>query len=59
MHRLQAAAVCSAARVSEVEEELREVLGLLQQHKAASAAKFHQLQSVLQDLQSPFLQLPL
>lgn len=34
-----------------------QVLGVLEQHKAASAAKFAQLQNVLQDLHTPFLQL--
>lgn len=52
----QAEARQSAARVVEVEEELREVLAALEQHKNTSAAKFKQLQSVLQDFQSPLLQ---
>jgi hypothetical protein len=59
LSRPQAEAARCAARVVEVEEELREVLGGLEQHKAASAAKFQQLQSMLQDLSTPFLQLPL
>ena len=45
--RAQAAA--ATARVAEVEGELREVLLALEQHKAAAAAKFAQLQSVLLD----------
>lgn len=57
--RAQAEAARAAVRVGEVEEELREVLGALEAHKAASATKFHQLQTVLADLQAPFLQLPL
>ena len=56
---LQAEATRATARVADVECELREVLGVLEQHKAASAAKVQQLQSVLQDLSGPFMQLPL
>lgn len=41
---LQAEAVRSAGRVAEVECELREALGELEQHKAEAAAKFQQLQ---------------
>lgn len=46
-------AAAAAARVAEVEGELREVLLALEQHKAAFAAKFAQLQSVLQDAAAP------
>jgi hypothetical protein len=44
-HRGQAAR--AAARVAEVEEELREVLSALEQHRASSAAKFAAVQNVL------------
>ena len=40
----------------QVEDEMRELLSVMEQQKAASAAKVRQLATILQDMQAPGLQ---
>jgi len=42
--------------VAQVEDEMRELLSVMEQQKAASAAKVKQLATILQDMQAPALQ---
>ena len=42
--------------IVQVEDEMRELLSVMEQQKAASAAKVRQLATILQDMQAPGLQ---
>lgn len=42
--------------VAQVEDEMRELLSVMEQQKAASAAKVKQLANILQDMQAPATQ---
>ena len=44
-------AMCTA----QVEDEMRELLSVMEQQKAASAVKVRQLATILQDMQAPGL----
>jgi leucine-rich repeat/coiled-coil domain-containing protein 1 len=46
----EAEAASQAARATEIEREMRELLGVVEAQKAASAAKMRQLASLLQDM---------